>query len=651
MNTDNISKTYEKEDEKKEEGTNSLLAYVPLKHYLTDSKQGCAGYHVMQSQIINILLVGRSQAGKSTLLATLLNPQQAVQGRGYSVTKEPQNKVFILNDEHNSTSYAINVIDTPGLREKRINLQTRNDADLVTLAHNYIAKQVTYLNIVIYVTAAKRTCELDTEAFQYIREYLGNEFESNSLLVLSHCEEIPKITFDQLIDDMKTFPETNEIINYCKLGVLPYGTMNADYLALADEDDDESRAEKEKRNAKRVRDTLMKIEKMRQDLFLAIIKSANRPRSISQLEGLKKIVAEQERRTLNAALNAAKEKWNKERNDEIQQIKMQNAAEQEEKSRNAAELSKQIELQNKKFIEEMKTNQEEIKRYEVELSKQNELLNKKFQEEMKNKLEEEEKRYKALLTNDNELLSAEFHEKIRRIKDEEKKEYANQLQEELRKQQENFEKRLVDLSEEKGRLYAEQQAKAAQEREKQMSIKLEELREDRERLHAELLAKEAKENKPQLTVEEIQQEVTRLHNEQLKKGWDQNLAIELEHEKALLNIETQVKERKKQMADQFERLYQENTRKYAKQLAKEMHEKERQMADKYEKSRQDMEYYYEQRLAEERNRQYKDIAMPQSERYRTNSEFERKQEKRQQHEDKTFLTKCKGFLFGNKSET
>ena len=308
-----------------EEGTKSMLAYISLKDFLSDPKQEnvCARHHNMHMKVVNVLLIGRSQAGKSTLLATLLNPQQAVQGRCFSVTREPQITAFVLNDDRNNISYTINVIDTPGLTEKRIdNLKSREDEELIRIIKYYISNKITYLNIVIYVTVAKRTHELDAEAFQHIRTFLGDEFESNSLLVISHCEEIPKKRFEQILKDMKTFPETNIMINYCKLGVLPYGTMNADFLSLADEDNNNIPTEKEKTLRKiteRVHDTYKRIEKMRQNLFLAIISTANRPRLISQL-GRNYYIKEQERMVIISAFDVAKKVWDNELKEKEQYV-------------------------------------------------------------------------------------------------------------------------------------------------------------------------------------------------------------------------------------------------------------------------------------------------------------------------------------------
>ena len=445
----NRKSTKNKKNEK-ETATECFLNYVSLKDYMKDPKQGYAGYHVAHSKIINILFVGRSQAGKSTLLATLLNPQQAVQGRGFSVTKEPQVQAFILNDEHTNNAYTINVIDTPGLREKRIdNLQSRGDEEIIRLARHCISNQITYLNIVIYVTVAKRTHELDAEAFESINKFLGDDFDTSSLLVLSHCEEIPPQRFEQIIDDMETFPETKKIIEYCKLGVLPYGTMNADQLLLADDDDDEEETpeEKEENKRKKIHKTIKRIEKMRQDLFQVIIKTADKPRAISQLQGQLQYIKEQQEKAIETALGAEKENFNK-----------------------------VLEEKKKQFEEQLTALQTELeKRYQAESVKDRELQNKKFQEEMKKQI------------------------------DEQKKEYEKKMQDDQRKHREEFEKQLTALSEEqrreKARVYAEQQAKQARERERQMEIELEQKRRERERLYYEQQQREIEERNKRLAAE------------------------------------------------------------------------------------------------------------------------------------------------------
>ena len=118
-----------------------LLAFMSLQEFVgTNSTLGYAGYQISQAKIINILLVGRSQSGKSTLLETFMKPQQAVRGRGFAVTREPTLHTFVITNQKANRSYTMNVIDTPGLREKRIDEDMqRGDEEIINLARQFLS--------------------------------------------------------------------------------------------------------------------------------------------------------------------------------------------------------------------------------------------------------------------------------------------------------------------------------------------------------------------------------------------------------------------------------------------------------------------------------------------------------------------------------
>ena len=292
--------------------TEELLTFMSLKEFVgTNSTLGYAGYQISQAKSINILLVGRSQSGKSTLLETFMQPQQAVSGRGYSVTREPQLHTFVLTNQETNKSYTMNVIDTPGLRETRIDedMKERGDEEIIKLARQFLSNELTYLNIVIYVAVAGKTHERDTEAFNQVRNFLGKEFAENSMLVLSHCETLPKDKIDQIIKDMKNYPKTKEIIDYCKLGVFPYGTLSGDVLASIDEEDEASPEEKLESKIKKVKKALTKIEKMRKSILDVILNMADHPRPVAMLEGVMRDLDEKKQQAINEALEKEKLSW------------------------------------------------------------------------------------------------------------------------------------------------------------------------------------------------------------------------------------------------------------------------------------------------------------------------------------------------------
>ena len=282
------------------------LNFVSLNDYLSDPKTGYSLYRTQKATTVNVLLLGRSQSGKSALLETLINPQQAAPpSRGFSSTRAPQVQSFVLHDENNNTHFNINVIDPPGLCEVRIgDMASRGDEDIMKLVWQCISTQVTCLNIVIYVSVARRTHELDIEAFQCVKNFLGSDFSESSLLVLSRSEEISVRRFQQILDDMKAFSETRELIEYCRLGVLPYGAVSAEKLQMfEDSDDEEDVLISEERKRLFVQRTLKRTEEMRHDLILKIIETANKPVSISLLEGYIHYVKMQEPNAIKKALD------------------------------------------------------------------------------------------------------------------------------------------------------------------------------------------------------------------------------------------------------------------------------------------------------------------------------------------------------------
>ena len=70
------------------------------------------------TKTINVLLIGRSQTGKSTILTIIQDPHVAVKSRGFSETRELGFTPLSLYDDRTKETYVLNIIDTPGLSEK-----------------------------------------------------------------------------------------------------------------------------------------------------------------------------------------------------------------------------------------------------------------------------------------------------------------------------------------------------------------------------------------------------------------------------------------------------------------------------------------------------------------------------------------------------
>ena len=416
-------------------GYYELLDFTSLKEFVgTNSNLGYAGYQISQAKIINILLVGRGQSGKSTLLETFMKPQQAVRGRGFSVTRKPTLHTFVLTSQDTNVSYTMNVIDTPGLREKRIDdMQSRSDEEIINLACQFLSNELTYLNIVIYVAIIGKTHERDIVVFDQVKQFLGAEFGENSMLVLSHCENYPKDRIDQCIEDMKKYPETNEIIKYCKLGVFPYGTLSGDELASIDDEEDFTVEEKLDSKIKIVTRTLTKIEKMRKSILDVIFNMADQPRQVTLLKGVIDHIEEQKQQAINEAFEKEKENLNQ-------------------------ELDKQLQQYNESLKEMQK---KEFDKFQREIEKQIEQQQSQYEQRIKEQAEQDRKIYEERLNHKLEKNKFEFEQKICTLNEAERGEEARRFaleQERQRKEQKRiYEQQLEPKRREQERLYKEQE--------------------------------------------------------------------------------------------------------------------------------------------------------------------------------------------------
>ena len=89
---------------------------------LEDQTLGYAAYYFTETKVINILMVGRSQSGKTTIIDTLKNPHVCATSRGFSDTREGSLHSLVLRDQSHNLIYQVNIIDTPGLKESRFNI-------------------------------------------------------------------------------------------------------------------------------------------------------------------------------------------------------------------------------------------------------------------------------------------------------------------------------------------------------------------------------------------------------------------------------------------------------------------------------------------------------------------------------------------------
>lgn len=284
-----------------------MMSYTEQEQYISElrnflpenSKLGYGNFLVQKANTINVLLVGRSQSGKSTIALTLQNPQVAVAGRGYATTRTAECTALTISDVVTGNAYCLNIIDTPGLNEKRIDAtQSRNDDEILSLARLCITEHVTHLHVVCFVSVVGRTHELDTDVFLKLKDFLGPSYSENSMLVLTNCDRTSDRRIAQIRKDMEMHAPTREILDYCKLGVFEYGTVDYEVLQNLAEREDAINRQKDE-----VEYQLRRVEARRTALLKRFIDCAKNPNPTSQLEAIFKASQDAAKRAVEEELD------------------------------------------------------------------------------------------------------------------------------------------------------------------------------------------------------------------------------------------------------------------------------------------------------------------------------------------------------------
>ncbi|CAF1206545.1 unnamed protein product [Adineta ricciae] len=183
---------------------------------------------------INILFVGSSQSGKSTLIKVLENQDYKSSHTGFSETKQPCFKSFtVTTDPTNPAAivYLLNIIDTPGLKEiRRQTTETRTDDELLSDIDAFIRHHFDRLHCLCFVAEAGRVHQKDLEIFEKLMNFFGPKLSAYSMLILTSADKYTNEKLEEFKNDIRDHQLSKRIYNYCKLGIYYHGIPNYDDL-------------------------------------------------------------------------------------------------------------------------------------------------------------------------------------------------------------------------------------------------------------------------------------------------------------------------------------------------------------------------------------------------------------------------------------
>ncbi|CAF4853478.1 unnamed protein product [Rotaria socialis] len=150
--------------------------------YTTDGK-----FHVTRAEPRNIMLIGRTRTGKSTIKSLLVDPTVVPTDLTLkSDSRDPLFETFHVSDNR----IVLNIIDTPGLFEHGDDEMSIRDNDaILNTIEVCVNREITKFHVVCFCAAVTAGLNReDIDSLKLLVKFLGDEISKNSCLIITRCE-------------------------------------------------------------------------------------------------------------------------------------------------------------------------------------------------------------------------------------------------------------------------------------------------------------------------------------------------------------------------------------------------------------------------------------------------------------------------------
>jgi GTP-binding protein EngB required for normal cell division len=213
----------------REEKRKQIIA--SLKEKYTNS----GNYRLTEANQRNIMIIGRSRTGKSTIKSLLVDPTVVPdQMTLKSGTRDPDFKSFYIDDN----KIVLNIIDTPGLFERSDSkLDIRDNDTILKTIEMCINREITKFHVICFCVAITVGInEQDMQSLTMLAEFLGPQVQSNSCLIVTRCETKDEDQLAELDRELRKDTFFQKIVSYFGLGIYFSGSLNPDDYNKANRD-------------------------------------------------------------------------------------------------------------------------------------------------------------------------------------------------------------------------------------------------------------------------------------------------------------------------------------------------------------------------------------------------------------------------------
>ncbi|CAF2858380.1 unnamed protein product [Rotaria sp. Silwood2] len=192
-------------------------------------------HKVQRVQHKNVLLIGRTRTGKSTLKQLLVDPTTISEELTLaSQTKNATFESFIIDDNQ----VVINIIDTPGLFERGTDEnQVRDNQAILRTIEQCIEREITKFHLVGFCASFESGInDQDVKAIRELIDFLGQGVSKNSCLIVTRCESKSQDQRQKLMKEIETDMHFKPLAGYFKQGIFFSGCLHRDSWMNATDD-------------------------------------------------------------------------------------------------------------------------------------------------------------------------------------------------------------------------------------------------------------------------------------------------------------------------------------------------------------------------------------------------------------------------------